>query len=255
MKQTTKKNKVMKPKFRADLVKQYIKDNSLSYEKFYNLIIEKQGLDVHIENSTFRQYFTGAIQDISIDVLKAMANQIGVTLDYFCYNDDVNIIDTETQNKLGLTAETANNLIENKPNRWLFNADKRPKDINKKDYTAILNLFLEKKIKSGIGKKSAIDVFTANVLNLFICTVVYDKTILETFKDNFTNLSSTINAYKTKPVGKTDIDMTFNEIFNSPTIQNTYRNATHELHDTVDQLLEMALKECFDSINPNNTLI
>ena len=97
MKQTTKINKVMKPKFRADLVKKYIKENGLNYEKFYNLLVEEQELDIYIENSTFRQYFTGAIQDISIDVLKAMANQIGVTLDYFCYNDNVNAIEKQIQ--------------------------------------------------------------------------------------------------------------------------------------------------------------
>ena len=247
MKQPTKLN----PNFRADLVKKYIKENGLTYNSF----IERLGKDFEeLNDNTFGQYLSGAIESVDIELLKAMANEIGVTLDYFCYNNNINIIDTEIQNKLGLTAETANNIIKNRPNRWLFNADKRPKDISKKDYTAILNLFLEKKIKSGIGKKSAIDVFTGNVLNLFICTVVYDKTILETFKDNFTNLSSTINAYKTKPAGKTDIDMKFTEIFNTPTIQKTYRNATHELHDTIDQLLEITLKECFDSINPNITL-
>lgn len=49
--------------------------------------------------------------------------------------------------------------------------------------------------------------------------------------------------------------MTFDEIFNSATIQKVYRNATHELHDTIDKLLETALKESFDSIKPNTTLL
>ena len=53
--------------------------------------------------------------------------------------------------------------------------------------------------------------------------VVYDKTILETFMQNYDKLSS-INVNKTKTIGNADIDMTFDEIFNSPTIQKSYRN-------------------------------
>ncbi|MFR3183130.1 MAG: hypothetical protein ACLTKT_02180 [Clostridia bacterium] len=91
------------------------------------------------------------------------------------------------------------------------------------------------------------------MLNLFICMVVYDKTILETFMQNYDKLSS-INVNKTKTIGNADIDMTFDEIFNSPTIQKSYRNAKNELHDSIDKLLETALKETFDSIKPNTTL-
>ena len=92
------------------------------------------------------------------------------------------------------------------------------------------------------------------MLNLFICTIVYDKTILETFIQNYDKLSSAINVNKTRPIENTDNDMTFDEIFNSDIIQNVYRNATHELHDSIDKLLETALKETFDSIKPNPTL-
>lgn len=237
--------------FRDDLVKEYIKENGLTFGSFIQRLGEKFE---DVNENTFGQYLSGSIKSVDIELLKAMANEIGVTLDYFCYNTDTDLIEKQMHNKLGFTAEMADNFIKNKPRRWLFNAEKRPKEINKRDYTAVLNLFLDKKIPTKIGKKSAIDVFSTNMLNLFICMVVYDKTILETFMQNYDKLSSAINVNKTQPLGNTDIDMTFDEIFNSPTIQNVYRNATHELHDSIDKLLETALKETFDSITPNKTL-
>lgn len=250
MKQTKKLN----PNFRADLIMEYKKENGLTYNKILELLSEIDKKILNVNESTFKQYLNGSIKTVPIYLLKAMAKLVGVTFDYFCYNKNINDIDTEIQNKLDFSAETMNNIINNKPNRLLFNDNKKPKEISKKDYNSILNLFLEKKIKSGIGKKSAIDVFTANVLNLFICTIVYDKTLLETFKENFETLSLEINTNKIKPIGNTDIDKTFDEIFNSPIIQKTYRNATHELHDTIDKLLKIILKETFDSIKPIITL-
>lgn len=251
MKQT-KKNK--EPIFRADYVKQYTKRNGLTYEEFFSNLVEHQKLDTDIDASTFRQYFTGAIQSVPIEILKAMANETNVTLDYLCYNDTENDVKKYAQTEMGLWSETADKIIENKPNVWLLNSGKKPKELSKKDYSAILNLFLDKKIPYNGGKASLIDVFSLNMLNLFICMVVYDKTILETFMQNYDKLSSSINVNKTKTIGNADIDMTFDEIFNSPTIQNVYRNATHELHDSIDKLLETALKETFDSFNPNRTL-
>lgn len=251
MKQT-KGNK--EPKFRADYVKQYIKRNGLTDEKFFSNLIENQGINPNLNASTFRQYLSGHIQDVPIEILKAMANETNVTLDYLCFNTNTNDIKQYAQNEMGLWAETADKIIENKPNVWLLNRGIKPKELSKKDYTAILNLFLDKKISYNGGKASVIDVFSLNMLNLFICMVVYDKTILETFMQNYDKLSSAINVNKTRPLGNTDIDMSFDEIFNSPTIQNVYRNATHELHDSIDKLLETALKETFDSFNPNRTL-
>lgn len=251
MKQTTENKST---KFRVDIVKQYMKINSLTYEEFFNNLVKHQELDTDIENSTFRQYFTGAIQNVPIEILKAISNEIGVTLDYLCYNDTENDVKKFAQTKMGLWSETADKIIENKPNVWLLNRGIKPKELSKKDYTAILNLFLDKKIKYNGGKASVIDVFSLNMLNLFICTIVYDRTILETFMQNYDKLSSAINVNKTRQIENTDIDMTFDEIFNSDIIQNVYRNATHELHDSIDKLLETALKETFDSIKPNKTL-
>ena len=216
--------------------------------------MEHQELDTDIENSTFRQYLSGHIQDVPIEVLKAMANETNVTLDYLCYNDTENNVKKYAQTEMRLWAETVDKIIENKPNIWLLNRGNKPKELSKKDYTAILNLFLDKKIPYNGGKASVIDVFSLNMLNLFICMVVYDKTILQTFMQNYDKLSSAINVNKTKPLGNADIDMTFDEIFNSPTIKNVYRNATHELHDSIDKLLETGLKETFDSFKPNKTL-
>lgn len=254
MKQTTKINKVMKPKFRADLVKKYIKENGLNYEKFYNLLVEEQELDIYIENSTFRQYFTGAIQDISIDVLKAMANQIGVTLDYFCYNDNVNAIEKQIQNKWGLSNETINLLIQYKPTKTILTTDSKPKDVVKKDYNAILNLLLEKKIQLDTGRKTFIELFNAKVLNLLICSIVYDTRFMQNFKENFDKLSLEINKNKTLPIGNTDIDFIFQEIIKSPKIKEMIIDSKNELHKVIDELLENTLKETFDSIKPITTL-
>lgn len=254
MKQTSGNEKGIEPKFRADVVKEYRNKHGLTHEDFLSNLIEHQELDTHIDISTFRQYFTGAIQNVPIEILKAIANEMGVTLDYLCYNTDTNSVKQYAQNEMGFIADTADSFIKYKPKRWIFETVKRPPDISKKDYTAIYNLFMNKKIPCNGGKLSVIDVFTANMLNLFISTVAYDKTILETFKDNFTNLSATINSNKTQPIGKTEIDLTFDKIFNSNTIQKEYKKALHELNDSNEKLLKDALKESFDSINPNTTL-
>lgn len=251
MKQTIENKE---PKFRADYVKQYMKRAGLSYDKFLNNLVESQNLDIYIDSSTFRQYFIGAIQNVPIEILKAMANETGVTLDYLCYNTDNDLIEKQMLDKLGYTKDMADNFIKNKPDKWIFNTNKRPPEINKKDYTEIFNLFMNKKISYNGGKLTAIDVFTNNMLHLFICTVVNDKNLLEIFKDKFSNLSATINANKNKAIGKNDIDFTFNEIFNSDIIQKEYKKALYELNDCTEKLLKDALKESFDAIKPNETL-
>ena len=65
MKQT-KGNK--EPKFRADYVKQYIKRNGLTDEKFFSNLIENQGINPNLNASTFRQYLSGHIQDVPIEI-------------------------------------------------------------------------------------------------------------------------------------------------------------------------------------------
>lgn len=251
MKQTSENKE---PKFRADYVKQYMKRVGLSYDKFLNNLVENQNLDIYIDNSTFRQYFTGAIQNVPIETLKAMANEIGVTLDYLCYNDTENDVKKFAQTEMGLWSETVDKIIDNKPNAWLLNRGIKPKQLSKKDYTAILNLFLDKKIPYNSGKASVIDVFSLNILNLFIITTISDKTILETFKQNYDKISSLVNKSKTKPIGNTELDKTFNEILESPIIKKEYKNALNEIHDSIDLLFEQTLKETFDSIKPNTTL-
>lgn len=249
-----KQTKTLNPNFRADLVIKYKKENNLTYSELIGLLSKENESILNINESTFKQYLNGSIKEVPIDILKVMANQVGVTLDYFCYNNDVNFYDTQIQDKLGLSEDTMANIIKNKTNRGLFNADKRPKEINKKDYNAILNLLLESKIPMKVGTKSFMDVFNQNMLNLLICSITYDKTFMESFKENFTTLSTKINVNKTKSLGNTDIDMTFNEIFNSATIQKVYRNATNELYDSINKLLKDTLQETFDSIKPITTL-
>ncbi|MDE5830845.1 MAG: hypothetical protein K2H53_04185, partial [Clostridia bacterium] len=87
-----------------------------------------------------------------------------------------------------------------------------------------------------------------------ICTIVYDKTLMEKFIENFDKLSFDINKNKTQTIGNADIDKTFENIFYSPTIQKLYKNSKNELHDTIDELLEITLKETFDTIKPHTTL-
>lgn len=254
MKQTIETNKNNKPKFRADLVKEYIKENGLTYGKFYDLLVQEQELETDVENSTFRQYFSGAIQDVSIDILKAMANQIGVPLDYFCYNKNVNSYDKQIQDKWGLSNETIELLIQYKPKKTILTTDTKPKDIVKKDYNAILNLLLEKKIQVGTGKKPFIEMFNTKVLNLLICSIIHDTRFMENFKENFDKLSLEINQNKIQPIGNDDVNFTFQEIIKSDKIDTMLTNSKNELHSMIDKLLENTLQETFDTIKSNTTL-
>ena len=246
MSQTKKSKHTRNKRFKAYLIYDYINSNNISQEKFAEI--------ANIGDGQLKGILNATTTNPPIDVLIKISNTLGVTLDYFCNNSVDNSYENLILDELGLSHDTAKLLKENKVRQIIRTTDKRKYDINKKNYNAILNLMLESKIPNGIGAKSFMELFNQNVLNLLICSAGVDKTFMETFKDDFANLSSCINANKTKPIKSDNIDMTFNDIFNSATIQKVYKNATHELHDTIDKLLETALKESFDFINPNTTL-
>ena len=106
MKQTKKLN----PNFRADLIMEYKKENGLTYNKILELLSEIDKKILNVNESTFKQYLNGSIKTVPIYLLKAMAKLVGVTFDYFCYNKNINDIDTEIQNKLDFSAETMNKI-------------------------------------------------------------------------------------------------------------------------------------------------
>ena len=56
---------------------------------------------------------------------------------------------------------------------------------------------MTKKITYENVKMPIIELFNANVLTLFICTIIHDKTFMETFKHSFDKLSTKINSNKT----------------------------------------------------------
>ena len=122
-------------------------------------------------------------------------------------------------------------------------------------YNKILKLLLTKKITYENVKMPIIELFNANVLTLFICTIIHDKTFMETFKHSFDKLSTKINSNKTQTIGNNEIDFTFNEILEKVKTQDIYRNAKNDLHDAIDELLEITLKETFDSIKPSTKLL
>lgn len=246
MTQTKKSKYTRNKRVKAYLIYDYINSNNISQEKFAEI--------ANIGDGQLKGILNATTANPPIDVLIKISNVLGVTLDYFCNNSVNNSYEDLILDELGISHDTAKLLKDNKVRQTIRTTDKRKYDINKKDYNAILNLMLESNIPNGIGAKSFMELFNQNVLNLLICSAGLDKTFMETFKDNFANLSSAINVNKTKPIKSVDIDMSFNDIFNSTTIQKVYKNATHELHDTIDKLLEIALKESFDSIKPNNTL-
>ena len=78
---------------------------------------------------------------------------------------------------------------------------------------------------------------------------------METFKHSFDKLSTKINSNKTQTIGNNEIDFTFNEILEKVKTQDIYRNAKNDLHDAIDELLEITLKETFDSIKPSTKLL
>lgn len=246
MSQTKKTKHTRNKRVRAYLIYDYIDNNGISQEKFAEI--------ANINDGQLKGILNATTANPPIDVLIKISKTLGVTLDYFCYNATENLYENEILDRLGLSHDTAKLLKENNSLKSIKTTDKKTTDINKKDYNAILNLMLSRRIPKGIGSISFMEIFNRNVLNLLICSTIYDETFMESFKDNFAKVSLNVNENKTKPLGNAKIDMTFNEIFNSPNIQNVYRNAKNELHDKIDKLLETALRESFDSIKPNTTL-
>mgnify|MGYP002577434200 FL=1 len=246
MPQTKKHNHTENKSFRADLIYAYMNDKHISQEKFAEIADIGIGQLKGILNATTTKP--------PIDVLIAISNTLGVTLDYFCNNSGENLFEKEILDKLGISSEIADLFKTYKTHKSILSTDKKPKDIDKKDYNAILNLLLESKVPMNIGSKSFIEIFNQKVLNLLVCSIVYDTRFIQNFKENFTKLSLEINANKTKSLGNNNIDMTFDEILKSKRIDNMLTSSKNELHSVIDKLLETALKETFDSIKPNMTL-
>lgn len=247
MTQTKKHKHTRNKRVRADLIYDYMDNHNISQEKFAEIADISIGQLKGILNATTK--------DPTIDTLIAISNTLGVTLDYFCYNSNENSFEKETLDKFGISMEFADLFKTYKTHKSILSTDKKPKDINKKDYNAILNLLLESKIPVGIGAKSFIEIFNQKVLNLLICSIVYDTRLMQNFKENFTKLSLEINNNKTVALGNDNIDFDFQEILKSNTIDNMLTSSKNELHSVIDKLLETALKETFDSIKPHKTLL
>lgn len=237
-----KKNK----RFRAYLIYEYTNNIGISLETFAEKADISMGQLNGILNATTK--------NPPIKVLIGICNVLGVTLDYFCYNKNVNSYDKQIQDKWGLSNETIELLIQYKPKKTILTTDTKPKDIVKKDYNAILNLLLEKKIQVGTGKKPFIEMFNTKVLNLLICSIIHDTRFMENFKENFDKLSFEINQNKTQPIGTDYVDFTFQEIIKSDKIDTMLTNSKNELHSIIDKLLENTLQETFDNIKSNITL-
>ncbi len=233
--------------YRKDYICDWLENNHISQGKFAEML--------NIKYSTLRGYLTGNIETPPIIVLKKMARILGVTLDFLCYNDnDPDTFDEAMQMKWWLSPEITNYFMEYKSNYYKAYRLISDKDKNA-DYNKILKLLLTKKITYENVKMPIIELFNANVLTLFICTIIHDKTFMETFKHSFDKLSTKINSNKTQTIGNNEMDFTFNEILEKVKTQDIYRNAKNDLHDAIDELLEITLKETFDSIKPSTKLL
>lgn len=233
--------------YRKDYICDWLENNHISQGKFAEML--------NIKYSTLRGYLTGNIETPPIIVLKKMARILGVTLDFLCYNDnDPDTFDEAMQMKWWLSPKITDYFMEYKSNYYKAYRLISDKDKNA-DYNKILKLLLTKKITYENVKMPIIELFNANVLTLFICTIIHDKTFMETFKHSFDKLSTKINSNKTQTIGNNEIDFTFNEILEKVKTQDIYRNAKNDLHDAIDELLEITLKETFDSIKPSTKLL
>lgn len=244
-----KSKKFQNETYRVQDIRDWLENNNISHEDFAYMINENY--------DTIKGYLTGRKKKPDIEILKKMANASGMTLDYFLYNTDVNSYDVETQKlqeKMGIDKDMRENLFTYKQYIGISKIDSKPKNVSKKDYNDILDLLSRVKIQTEIGNKTFIEFFNSKVLNLLICSIIYDKPFMEILKNSFNPLSTKINVNKTKAIGNNEIDKTFDEIFNSPNIQKVYKNTTYELHDVIDKLLETTLKETFDSIKSITTL-
>lgn len=221
----------------------WLKENHITQEKFAEML--------DINSDTLRGYLSRNIETIPIPTLRKMARIIGVTLDFLCYNDeDPNTFDEAMQRKWWLSPEITNYLMEYKSNYYVRNFFKIDKDVNT-DFNKILKLLLTKKVEYKGAKIPIIQLFNESVLTLFICTIVYDKTFMETFKQHFETLSTKINSNKTKAIGNDEIDFTFEQILEKIKDEQIYLDCTNALHNCIDKLLEITLNETFNAIKPD----
>ncbi len=244
-----KSKKFQNETYRVQDIRDWLENNNISHEDFAYKINENY--------DTIKGYLTGRKKKPDIEILKKMANASGMTLDYFLYNSDVNQYDVETQKleeRMGIDKNIKENLYSYKQYIGISKIDSKPTNVSKKDYNDILDLLSSIKIQTDMGNKTFIELFNSKVLNLLICSIIYDKPFMEIFRNSFSTLSTKINANKTKAIGNDEIDFTFSEILEKVKTQDIYRNAKNDLHDAIDELLEITLKETFDAIKSNTTL-
>lgn len=244
-----KSKKFQNETYRVQDIRDWLENNNISHEDFAYKINENY--------DTIKGYLTGRKKKPDIEILKKMANASGMTLDYFLYNSDVNSYDVETQKlqeRMGIDKNIKENLYAYKQYIGISKMDSKPTNISKKDYNDVLDLLSSTKIQTDIGNKTFIELFNSKVLNLLICSIIYDKPFMEIFKNSFNTLSTKINANKTKAIGSNEIDFTFEEILNHLKTEEIYGSTQIKLHNAIDQLLEITLKETFNAIEPRTTL-
>lgn len=163
--------------FRKEYVEEWRKENHLTQEN----LAEK--LDVNIE--TLKGYLIGNTKTPPIPVLRKLSKLMGVSLDFLFYNaDNPDTFDDAYRYKWGIPKNVSDYFMEYKRNNkvnYLFDVDKD----KEKDYQKIQNILLTKKINCNGCKIPFIELFNESVLNMFIHQIIYDKTLMETFKQNF----------------------------------------------------------------------
>ena len=97
--------------YKKDYIYDWLKNNHISQEKFAEM------LDINYD--TLRGYLSGNIGTPPIPVLKNIANIMGVTLDFLCYNDNnPDTFDEAMRKKWWLSPEITDYLMKYKTNYY-----------------------------------------------------------------------------------------------------------------------------------------
>lgn len=261
----------IKEEFRYNEIKDWIDEKELTQDSFWFSICNNYSPNLeNFNEKTFNNYLNGKVKSPNIEVLKRIACEMDVSLDYLCYltEDKENKKEPATKmaymdellHELGLTKDLKNALANYNQLNYMdykYNLNKKKEDIEneQKNYNKILKQLLNTPINTDKGKMTFVELFNKYILQILICTIVKDKNFMETYSDKYYTLAYNINQYQTKKINNKKTNYTFEQILQFENIKELYQQAQNELHNGIDKLLETALKEAFGENTHEQTLL
>lgn len=210
--------------------------------------------DLGISASIVYQYLQGSKTPSMLTAIH-ISEYTNISLDDLFITERNKNIDTDID-KIVIPTEITDavkEFLSKETREYIFKMLKNNKS-NK--YKRILTAIFNTKVNQGTERKTYLHLLTENILDILVCAKLNDTTFMELFTKSTNELSSEINNYKTKAIGKENIDLTFNEIIQKCNdVKHKYNDTKEILHNAIDEILETTLNKEFDIIKPDIKLL